>query len=67
MSRAGVPGEIAERVLGHAIQGVEGVYNRHDYRDEKAGALRKLAGLIALIINPPANNVVQLAGKSRSR
>ena len=40
MSRAGVPGEIAERVLGHAIQGVEGVYNRHDYRDEKAGALR---------------------------
>jgi integrase len=29
MSRAGVPSEHAERVLGHVIGGVEGVYNRH--------------------------------------
>ena len=27
MSRAGVPGEHAERVMGHAIAGVEGVYD----------------------------------------
>ena len=41
MSRAGVRPDIAERVLGHAISGVEGVYDRHPYRDEKADALRR--------------------------
>ena len=35
MSRAGVRPDIAERVLGHSIQGVEGVYDRHRYTDEK--------------------------------
>jgi integrase len=48
MSRAGVRPDIAERVLGHAILGVERVYDRHSYRDEKADALRKLAALIPL-------------------
>ena len=43
MSRAGVPSEHAERVMGHAIAGVEGVYDVHEYRDEKAMALAKLA------------------------
>lgn len=47
MSRAGVLSEHAERVLGHAIRGVEGVYDRHSYREEKAEALRKLADLTA--------------------
>ena len=46
MSRADVRPDIAERVLGHAIKGVEGVYDRHSYREEKAHALRQLAGLI---------------------
>lgn len=49
MSRAGVPPHIAERVLGHAIQGVEGTYDRHDYRAEKAEALAKLADLVVEI------------------
>jgi integrase len=63
MSRAGVPGEHAERVLGHAIRGVEGIYNRHEYTAEKADALAKLAALVATIVNPPAgDNVVALAG-----
>ena len=35
MSRAGVRPDIAERVLGHAIAGVEGVYDRHAYDDER--------------------------------
>ena len=41
MSRAGVPRDHAERVLGHAIAGVEGVYDRHAYEDEKAAALEQ--------------------------
>jgi integrase len=61
MSRAGIRPDIAERVLGHAIRGVEGVYDRHQYRDEKGHALKALAGLIESIINP-ADNVVRIAG-----
>ena len=59
MSRAGVPRDHAERVLGRRIAGVEGTYDRHDYIDEKADALEKLAKLIDTIIDPPdATNVV---------
>jgi integrase len=57
MSRAGVRPDIAERVLGHAIPGVHGTYDRHSYRDEKAEALRCLAALIESIVHPPASNV----------
>jgi integrase len=59
MSRAGVRPDIAERVLGHAINGVEGIYDRHSYRDEKAHALRALASLIDSIVNP-TDRVVRL-------
>ena len=61
MSRAGIRPDIAERVLGHAIVGVQGTYDRHSYREEKAHALKALASLIELIINPaPAKKVVGL-------
>jgi integrase len=60
MSRAGVPSEHAERVLGHVIGGVEGVYDRHSYYDEKKAALQRLAALVEQIINP-TDNVVLLA------
>ncbi len=60
MSRAGVRPDIAERVMGHAITGVEGVYDRHSYRDEKAEALRRLAGQIEMILNPLPDKVVKL-------
>ncbi len=62
MARAGVRSDIAERVLGHVLPGVEGIYDRHEYRAEKADALAKLAGLVALILDPPAENVVPLNG-----
>jgi len=50
MSRAGVAGEIGERVLGHAIPGVRGVYDRYKYLDEKRDALERLASLVSEII-----------------
>jgi integrase len=46
MSRAGVSPDHAERVLGHAIPGIKGVYDVHEYRDEKAHALEALASLL---------------------
>jgi integrase len=60
MSRAGVRPDIAERVLGHPIQGVEGVYDRHTYDSEKADALIRMAALVERIVNPPADNIVAL-------
>lgn len=64
MARAGVRPDISERTLGHVIPGVEGVYDQHDYAAEKGEALERLAGLVKLIIDPPAQNVVSLRVKS---
>ncbi len=61
ISRAGVRPDIAERVLGHAIKGVEGVYDRHSYKEEKADALQRLAALVDSILNPRSDNVVHLS------
>lgn len=62
MSRAGVRPDIAERVLGHAIAGVEGVYDRHSYDAERETALLSLATLIETILRPPTKggNVVSI-------
>jgi integrase len=64
MARAGVRSEIAERVMGHAIAGVEGVYNRHAYTDEKAHALAALASLLDGIVHP-RDNVAILRKRAR--
>jgi integrase len=58
MSRAGVRPDIAERVLGHAIAGVEGVYDRHDYLEQKADAMARVGALIKTIIGSPEPDVV---------
>jgi len=60
LSRAGIRPEVAERVLGHAIPGVEGVYDRHGYDEERAEALSRLARLVEMIINLPNGNVVEI-------
>jgi hypothetical protein len=50
--------------LGHAIGGVEGVYNRYSYIEEKGDALDRLAKLIDTIVNPPdRSNVISLRGR----
>lgn len=66
LSRAGVSSEHAERVLGHTIAGVEGVYDRHAYSDEKADALKQLAALIEEIVNGTPAKVVRLKPKARA-
>jgi integrase len=56
MARAGVRPDISERVLGHALPGIQGTYDRHHYADEKRDALEKLAEVIKRILHPlPAN------------
>jgi hypothetical protein len=60
MARAGVRSDIAERTLGHVIAGVEGVYDRHDYLEEKGEALAAVALLVERILQGEQNNIVQL-------
>lgn len=60
MSRAGVRPDISERVLGHVIAGVEGVYDRHAYRDEKGEALAAIASLVERILRGEQDNVVPM-------
>lgn len=50
MSRAGVPSDLAERVLGHTLPGVLGIYDRHTYATEKKAALAALETLILEIV-----------------
>ena len=62
LSRAGVPSDHAERCLGHVIPGVRGVYDRHEYFEEKARAFEALAGQVERIINRQ-ENVVSIGSK----
>jgi hypothetical protein len=65
MSRAGVGSDHAERCLGHVIGGVRGVYDRHEYREEKRQAFEALASLVTRIVNPQPN-VVPMRGSAHA-
>jgi hypothetical protein len=41
------PGHVAERCLNHKLKGVEGIYDRYDYFDERREALTKLALIVS--------------------
>src|SRR5262249_3710530 len=62
MSRAGVNADIAERCLGHVIGGVRGIYDRHEYFEEKKRAFEALSSQIERIVNPQTN-VVPMRGE----
>lgn len=55
MARAGVRPDHKERTLGHKIKGVEGVYDRHSYLDEKREALKALSEQVERILHPVPN------------
>jgi integrase len=61
LARAGVRPDLAERLLGHGPKGIESVYDRYSYREEKASALRVLAAMIDSIVHPSlVGNVLPL-------
>lgn len=67
LSRAGLRPDISERILGHTLRGVEAVYDRHAYRDEKADALQRLAALVDGIVHPRENVVPMAKRKAKGR
>ncbi|MDU9594183.1 MULTISPECIES: tyrosine-type recombinase/integrase [unclassified Vibrio] len=50
LAQQGTSGHVAERCLNHKLKGVEGIYDRHDYFEERREALDKLALSISKII-----------------
>ena len=68
MARLGVAPHVADKVLNHTagtIKGVAAVYNRFDYRAERAAALDMLGRFVIGLVHPetaPAN-VVALRGE----
>ena len=46
----GIPSHVAERCLNHKLCGVEGIYDRYDYMDERRKALAIIADQIAPLV-----------------
>jgi integrase len=64
LSRLRIASEVAEAVLAHVRPGIQGVYDQHEYLDEKREALELWAGRLRDIVTPPPANVVQLASRA---
>jgi len=54
---------VAERCLNHKVKGVEGIYNRHDYFEERKAALQAWADLLAELEAGDTGNVVPIKGR----
>ena len=66
LAEIGVDDVVAERVLGHKLQGVMGIYNRHGYDKEKRKALIAWEARLQEILGEakPATNVIRFAPRS---
>lgn len=59
--------DIAEMTIGHILTGVRGIYDRHQFDDEKRFALESWSARVQAIVSGTAmpDNVVDMSGKSR--
>lgn len=51
LAQQGTPGYVAERCLNHKLKGVEGIYDKYDYFEERKIALDTLATTIEEMVN----------------
>jgi integrase len=66
LQRLGVRLEVTEAVLNHksgSTAGIVGVYQRHDYADEKRDALARWADYVDAVVSGTKANVVALRGR----
>jgi integrase len=64
MARLGIPVRVTEAVLNHVSGtggGIVGVYQRHDYADEKRNALDAWARFVGDLVDGTSDNVVRIA------
>ncbi|MDR3412239.1 MAG: tyrosine-type recombinase/integrase [Formivibrio sp.] len=66
LAALGVSSDVAERCLNHKLKGVEGIYNQHDYFDERRDALNKWAGLLDALITGKPYNVIPIKGRKKT-
>lgn len=62
LSACGVDALVAEKCLGHKLQGVAAIYDRHDYASEKRDALNRWADRLRIIVH--GAEVIELSKKS---
>ncbi|HDS3051614.1 TPA: tyrosine-type recombinase/integrase [Morganella morganii subsp. morganii] len=60
LAALGVDPFVAERCLNHRIKGVEGIYNRHDYFDERRAALAQWCALLVSLEKGEDYNVIPM-------
>jgi integrase len=63
LAEIGIDDMVAERVLGHKLQGIMAVYNRHSYDTEKRQALDKWAKKLRQIVGieePEQGKIVEM-------
>ncbi|WP_027523243.1 site-specific integrase [Bradyrhizobium sp. Ec3.3] len=65
LSRLKVTEEAREAVLAHVRPGIKGVYDLHDYLDEKREALELWAARLRDITQPPPQNVIAISASVR--
>lgn len=62
MAALGVQPHVSERCLNHKLKGVEGVYDRHDYIEERRQALQAWADLLDEL-EAGASKIVPIRGR----
>jgi integrase len=60
LAALGVSREVAERALNHKLRGVEGIYNRHDYFEERKHALTLWTDLLVSLERSEEAKVIPL-------
>jgi len=66
LAALGVAPHVAERCLNHKLKGVEGIYNRHDYFEERKAALATWADLLVQLEAGEAGKVALIKGRRRA-
>lgn len=66
LAAEGVPGHVAERCLNHKLKGVEGIYDRYDYLNERREALQLITKKLAPVINQTSAKVFDFKTKKSS-
>ncbi|MHB8455364.1 MAG: tyrosine-type recombinase/integrase, partial [Acidiferrobacterales bacterium] len=60
LAALGVSPHVAERCLNHKLKGVEGIYNVHDYFEERKVALNSWAALLVQLERGDADKIVPI-------
>jgi integrase len=66
-SKLGILPDIGERVLGHVVGGIRGVYDRYLFLPEKRAALDRWAAYLMALVNPTPNKVTPIETARQKR